>query len=250
MDSADYRQETLDARADAGEAPQGSRKACSQWSTSCQSRHRSRSGPNRRTGSSTCSARRRDSGRCAARRDGRIGTEAVQRLPPAARTRAAKRRAAGTVAVLDGQVKHRQRQQPAGQQIDGAAVLNFTRRTRTLHLVPQRSRARKRWRLDRPRGGAGPRRQGIGQLIWRADRPARHLPEAAERRVHPARPDRDPHPCAGRQEPEGHPPGHRRDSRPALRRRRLDEAKTLYRCGAKELELRGCLLAGYTPRTS
>src|ERR1017187_10443604 len=78
-------------------------------------------------------------------------------------------RAAGTVAVLDGQVVQHQRQRPAAQQIDGGVVLGLMRRylghyvsfpseAATAAAVAWIGHAVARDRDDK----------GIGQLIWRA----------------------------------------------------------------------------------
>ena len=165
---------------------------------------------------------------------------------------AAKRRAAGTVAVLDGQVMQRQRQQPAGQQIDGAAVLNFTRRylghyvsfpseAALVSAVAWIGHAVARDRDDK----------GIGQLIWRAS--PRLLATSRKRQsgkstlldliaiLTRARDGKSPK-ITPRAIAET--VGQHYDV--AV----LDEAKTIFGSGAKNLELQGCLLAGYTPRTS
>ena len=165
---------------------------------------------------------------------------------------AAKRRAAGTVAVLDGQVMQRQRQQPAGQQIDGAAVLNFTRRYLG-HYVSFPSEAALTaavaWighAVARDRDD-----KGVGQLIWRAS--PRLLVTSRKRgsgkstlldaivNLTQARDGKMPK-ITPRAIAET--VGQHYDV--AV----LDEAESIFGQGAKNVELQGCLLAGYTKRTN
>ena len=161
-------------------------------------------------------------------------------------------RSAGTVAVLDGQVMQRQRQQPAAQQIDGAAVLNFTRRYLG-HYVSFPSEAALTaavaWighAVARDRDD-----KGVGQLIWRAS--PRLLVTSRKRgsgkstlldaivNLTQARDGKMPK-ITPRAIAET--VGQHYDV--AV----LDEAETIFGQGAKNVELQGCLLAGYTKRTN
>lgn len=160
-------------------------------------------------------------------------------------------RAAGTVAVLDGQVVARQRQQQ-GQPVDGAAVLNFTRRYLSHYIAwPSEAAltAAVAWighAVARERDD-----KGVGQLIWRAS--PRLLVTSRKRgsgkstlldaivNLTQARDGKMPK-ITPRAIAET--VGQHYDV--AV----LDEAETIFGQGAKNVELQGCLLAGYTKRTN
>jgi len=165
------------------------------------------------------------------------------------------RTAAGhkTVAVMDGQVVQRQRrQQQQGQPVDGAAVLNFTRRYLG-HYVSFPSEAALTaavaWighAVARDRDDTG-----IGQLIWRV---SPRLAVTSRKRGSGKSTLLDLITILTRSRDGKMPKVTPRAIAETVGKHYdvavLDEAKTIFGSGAKNLELQGCILAGYTPRTS
>lgn len=157
-----------------------------------------------------------------------------------------------TVAVLDGQVVARQRQQRTAAQIDGARVLDLTRRYLAHYVAfPGEAAltAAVAWighAVARDRDD-----KGMGQLIWRAS--PRLLATSRRRQsgkstlldliaiLTKARDGKSP-----KITPRAIAETVGKHYDVAI----IDEAKTIFGSGEKNLELQGCLLAGYTPRTS
>jgi energy-coupling factor transporter ATP-binding protein EcfA2 len=161
--------------------------------------------------------------------------------------------AAGTVAVLDGQVVARQRQQQAqGAQIDGARVLDLTRRYLAHYVAfPNEASltAAVAWiahAVARDRDDTG-----IGQLIWRV---SPRLAVTSRKRGSGKSTLLDLIAILTRSRDGKMPKVTPRAIAETVGRHFdvavLDEAKTIFGSGAKNLELQGCILAGYTPRTS
>jgi hypothetical protein len=159
--------------------------------------------------------------------------------------------ARGTVAVLDGQVVQHQRQRQ-GQQIDGAKVLDLMRRY-LAHYVSWPSEAALTAAVAWIGHAVARERddKGVGQLIWRA---SPRLLVTSRKRGSGKSTLLDLITILTRS----------RDGKvPKITPRAiaetvgmhydvavLDEAETIFGSGAKNVELQGCLLAGYTPRTN
>lgn len=155
------------------------------------------------------------------------------------------------VAVLDGQVVARQRQQQ-GQPVDGAAVLNFTRRYLSHYIAwPSEAAltAAVAWighAVARERDD-----KGVGQLIWRA---SPRLLVTSRKRGSGKSTLLDLITILTRSRDGKMPKITPRAIAETVGKHYdvavLDEAETIFGRGAKNVELQGCLLAGYTPRTS
>lgn len=172
------------------------------------------------------------------------------------RTAERNRQAAGhkTVAVLDGQVVQRQQRaaQQASQQIDGARVLDLTRRylahyvswpneASLIAAVAWIGHAVARERDDK----------GVGPLIWRA---SPRLLVTSRKRGSGKSTLLDLITILTRSRDGKMPKITPRAIAETVGQHYdvavLDEAETIFGSGAKNVELQGCLLAGYTPRTS
>ena len=157
-----------------------------------------------------------------------------------------------TVAVLDGQVMQRQRRQQQGQPVDGAVVLALTRRYLAHYVAfPNEASliAAVAWighAVARDRDDTG-----IGQLIWRV---SPRLAVTSRKRGSGKSTLLDLIAILTRSRDGKMPKVTPRAIAETVGRHFdvavLDEAKTIFGSGAKNLELQGCILAGYTPRTS
>jgi hypothetical protein len=195
----------------------------------------------------------------AARIAERTARHRAQGLAAAERTRAnaergvaMARRMPGTVAVLDGQVVQRRACGQAPKPIDGALVLGLVRRY-LAHYVSWPSDAALTTAVAWIAHAVARDRddKGLGQLIWRASPrllvTSRHrgsgkstlldliviLTGSRDGKI-----------------PKITPRAIAETTGQLFETVVLDEAKTLFGSGAKNLELQGILLAGYTPRTS
>jgi Protein of unknown function (DUF3631) len=161
---------------------------------------------------------------------------------------------AGAVAVLDGKVMQRRSCGPArgAKPIDGALVLDLTRRY-LAHYVAFPSEAALNTAVAWIAHAVARDRddKGIGQLIWRAS--PRLLVTSRNRGSGKSTlldliviltKSRDG------KIPKITPRAIAETTGQQFETVVLDEAKTLFGSGAKNLELQGILLAGYTPRTS
>ena len=243
MDWTDYRREHFDAKL----LPAKHRKTAAEGLFSV---------VDAAAGQDTGTSQDRTAGRAAGpvQRDGRIGHVGLVRMAVRESVRAAEHRQAAAhkrVAVLDGQVVARQRQQQ-GQPVDGAAVLNFTRRYLSHYIAwPSEAAltAAVAWighAVARERDD-----KGVGQLIWRA---SPRLLVTSRKRGSGKSTLLDLITILTRSRDGKMPKITPRAIAETVGKHYdvavLDEAETIFGRGAKNVELQGCLLAGYTPRTS
>jgi hypothetical protein len=177
---------------------------------------------------------------------------AAERRASSERGMAMARRMPGTVAVLDGQVVQRRTCGQAPKPIDGALVLGLVRRY-LAHYVnfPSESALNTAvaWiahAVARDRDD-----KGLGQLIWRAS--PRLLVTSRNRGSGKSTLLDLIVILTGSRDgkiPKITPRAIAETTGQLFETVVLDEAKTLFGSGAKNLELQGILLAGYTPRTS